>query len=152
MQTIPRAELVSTRNTMRIQLDLSSLDNALHRLAEALQAYSAEPTNSLYRDACILRFKISYERAYKMLQRYFTIASSNPTQISPMSFPDLIRNGSEQGLLCQGWNHWNAYRKAVTERYQIFDENKTTEFMQIAPVFLIEGQALLRELQQRSSA
>lgn len=48
---------------MAIQLDLSSLENALQRLEEALQAHSADPQNTLYRDACIQRFEFCYEQS-----------------------------------------------------------------------------------------
>lgn len=41
---------------MAIQLDLSSLDKALQRLSEALQAYALDANNSLYRGASIRRF------------------------------------------------------------------------------------------------
>lgn len=62
---------------MAIQLDLSSLDNALQRLSEALQAYAAD-TNSLYRDASIHRFEFCYELSHKMLKRHLKLTSSNP--------------------------------------------------------------------------
>jgi nucleotidyltransferase substrate binding protein (TIGR01987 family) len=152
MQTIPRAEPVSTRNTMRIQLDLSSLDNALHRLAEALQAYGAEPSNSLYRDACIQRFEFCYELSHKMLKRYLELASPNPVEIDEMAFPDLIRTGSEQGLLRTGWDRWKDYRKARSTTSHTYDESKAIEVMQIVPDFFEEGTALLKHLQSRTSS
>lgn len=62
---------------MAIQLDLSSLDKVLQDLTEALQAIAAKPRNSLYRDACIQRFKFCYALFHKMLKRYLELASPN---------------------------------------------------------------------------
>jgi hypothetical protein len=56
---------------MTALLDLTSMENALRRFSEALQAYDNDTTNTLYRDACIQRFEFSYELSHKMLKRFF---------------------------------------------------------------------------------
>lgn len=136
---------------MVIQLDLSSLENALQRLDEALRAYTADTGNSLYRDACIQRFEFCYELSHKMLKRYLELASPNPVEIDELAFPDLIRNGSEQGLLRNGWDRWKDYRKARSITSHTYDESKAIEVMQIVPDFLLEGLALLAELKKRGT-
>lgn len=136
---------------MVIQLDLSSLENALQRLVEALQAYNADTSNSLYRDASIQRFEFCYELSHKMLKRYLELAAANPTEIDEMAFPDLIRTGNEQGLLRSGWGRWKDYRKARSITSHTYDENKAIEVMQIVPDFFLEGQALLLELKKRGT-
>jgi nucleotidyltransferase substrate binding protein (TIGR01987 family) len=136
--------------TMAIQLDLSSLENALKRLDEALQANATEPQNSLYRDACIQRFEFCYELSHKMLKRYLELASPNPVEIDELAFPDLIRTGSEQGLLRNGWDIWKNYRQARSITSHTYDESKAIAVMQIVPDFLLEGQALHKELSQRT--
>ena len=136
---------------MAIQLDLSSLENALQRLTEALQAIAAEPKNSLYRDACIQRFEFCYELSHKMLKRYLELASPNPVAIDELAFPDLIRTGSEQGLLRSGWDVWKDYRQARSITSHTYDESKAIAVMQIIPNFLLEGQALCKELSKRST-
>ena len=135
---------------MAIQLDLSSLENALKRLDEALQANAAEPQNSLYRDACIQRFEFCYELSHKMLKRYLELASPNPAEIDELAFPDLIRTGSEQELLRNGWDIWKNYRQARSITSHTYDESKAIAVMQIIPDFLLEGQALHKELSQRT--
>ncbi|MBC3806169.1 nucleotidyltransferase substrate binding protein [Undibacterium seohonense] len=135
---------------MAIQLDLSSLENALKRLDEALQANATEPQNSLYRDACIQRFEFCYELSHKMLKRYLELASPNPAEIDELAFPDLIRTGSEQGLLRNGWDIWKNYRQARSITSHTYDESKAIAVMQIIPDFLLEGQALHKELSQRT--
>jgi nucleotidyltransferase substrate binding protein (TIGR01987 family) len=136
---------------MAIQLDLSSLENALQRLGEALQAYAADTSNSLYRDACIQRFKFCYELSHKLLKRYLEFAAPNPAEIDELAFPDLIRTASEQGLLRSGWDRRKDYRKARSTTSHTYDEGKAIIVMQIVPDFLLEGQALLRELKKRTT-
>lgn len=136
---------------MAIQLDLSSLENALQRLSEALQAYALDASNSLYRDASIQRFEFCYELSHKMLKRYLELASPNPAAIDELAFPDLIRSGSEQGLLRNGWDKWKDYRKARSITSHTYDESKANEVMQIVPDFLLEGLALLAELKRRGT-
>lgn len=134
---------------MPIQLDLSSLENALQHLDEALQAFGQQPENSLYRDATIQRFEFCYELSHKMLKRYLEMAAPTPTDIDELAFPDLIRTGNEQGLLRSGWDRWKDYRKARSITSHTYDQTKAIEVMAIIPDFLQEAQALLRELQQR---
>jgi nucleotidyltransferase substrate binding protein (TIGR01987 family) len=136
---------------MAIQLDLSSLDNALQRLSEALQAYALDASNSLYRDASIQRFEFCYELSHKMLKRYLELAAPNPVAIDELAFPDLIRTGNEQGLLRSGWDKWKDYRKARSITSRTYDQSKATEVIQIVPDFLLEGQALLAELKKRGT-
>ena len=136
---------------MTIQLNLSSLENALQRFAEALQAHDLDPQNTLYRDACIQRFEFSYELSHKMLKRYLEMASANPVAIDELAFPDLIRTASEQGLLTHGWDYWKDYRKARSITSHTYNETKALEVMALLPDFLIEAQALLLELQRRNN-
>lgn len=137
---------------MAIQLDLSSFEKAILRLDEALQAYASAPANSLYRDATIQRFECTYELAHKMLKRYVEMTAPNPAAIDEMAFADLIRTGSEQGLLRHGWNKWRDYRKAGGTTSHTYDEAKALEVVAIIPDFLQEARFLFSELRKRSTA
>jgi nucleotidyltransferase substrate binding protein (TIGR01987 family) len=134
---------------MAIQLDLSSLENALQRLSEALQAYAGDTNNSMYRDASIHRFEFCYELSHKMVKHYLQLVSPGPVAIDEIAFPDLIRIGNGQGLLRNGWDKWNGYRNARSITGEAYDETKAVEVMQIVPDFLLEGQILLLELKKR---
>ena len=136
---------------MAIQLDLNSLDKVLRLLSEALQANALDASHSLYRDACIQRFEFCYELSHKMLKRYLELAAANPVAIDELTFPDLIRTGSEQGLLRNGWDKRKDYRKARSITSHTYDESKAIEVMQIVPNFLLEGLALLAELKKRGT-
>ena len=134
---------------MPIQLDLTSFEKAMLRLEEALQAYANAPGNSLYRDATIQRFESTYEIAHKMLKRYLEMAAANPAAIDEMAFADLIRTGSEQGLLRSGWDKWKDYRKARGTTSHTYDEVKAMEVAAVIPDFLQEVRFLSSELRKR---
>ena len=137
---------------MPIALDLTSFEKALLRLQEALQAYAGAPSNTLYRDATIQRFEFTYEVAHKMLKRYLEMTAPNPAEIDEMAFADMIRTGSEQGLLRSGWDKWKDYRKARATTSHTCDEAKAMEVAAIIPDILSEAQSLFDELRKRVQA
>lgn len=136
---------------MPVQLDLSSFEKAMLRLDEALRAYADDPANSLYRDATIQRFEFTYELAHKTLKRYLDMTAASPSVIDEMAFADLIRTGSEQGLLQHGWDVWREYRKARSITSHTYDEGKAKEVVAVVPQFLQESRYLFNQLQKRSS-
>lgn len=136
---------------MLAQLDLSSFEKAMLRLEEALRAYAAEPDNSLYRDAIIQRFAFTYELAHKTVKRYLDMTAASPGAVDEMAFADLIRTGSEQGLLQNGWDIWREYRKARSITSHTYDEGKAKEVVAVIPRFLQDSQFLFEQLRRRSS-
>lgn len=135
-----------------IPLDLTSFEKALLRLEEALQVYASAPGNTLYRDATIQRFEFTYEVAHKMLKRYLEMTAANPTAIDQMAFADMIRTGSEQGLLRSGWDKWKDYCKACSTASHTYDEAKAAEVAVIIPDFLPEAKSLFDALWKRVQA
>lgn len=129
-----------------MQLDLGSYIKAISSLEQALTEYYKNP-NSLIRDACIQRFEYTYELSWKMLKRFLEITSPNPVEYDEMSFQNLIRTGSERGLLLNGWDQWAKYRKARSTTSHVYNEAKAIEVFAEIPGFLIEAQHLLAKLQ-----
>ena len=135
---------------MTVLLNLDSLKNALQRFSEALQAYDIDKTNTLYRDACIQRFEFSYELSHKMLKRFLELTAATPSDFDEMAFPNLIRTANERGLLLNNWERWRDFRHARNISSHTYDESKALQVMAILPDFLIEAQALMRELENRN--
>ena len=79
---------------------------AVMRLAEGLERYLRDTTDTQIRDGLIQRFEFTYELSHKMLKRYLEMASATPEQLQSMPFADLIRTGNEQGLLLSNWPRW----------------------------------------------
>ncbi len=86
-----------------MKLDISSLANAVQRLREGLARHQREPADEQIRDGLIQCFEFTYELCHKMLRRYLKEGAASPDEIERLSFPDLIRSGSSQGLLQGGW-------------------------------------------------
>ena len=115
-------------------------------------ARSCNADNTLYRDATIQRFECTYEVAHKMLKRYLEMTFPNSAAIDEMAFADMIRTGSEQGLLRSGWDKWKDYRKARGAISHTYDEAKAMEVAAIIPDFMAEAQSLLDALTKRVRA
>lgn len=137
---------------MAVRLDLSSLESALARLPEAIDAQAQAPANDLYRDATIHRFKVTYELTHKLLRRYLEMAAATPQTIDELAFPDVIRLGSEQGLLRSGWDRWKDYRQARGTTSHTYDAAKALEVLAIVPDFLAEARHLAETLARRTEA
>jgi len=90
-------------------LDLSGFRKAISSLENALSVLSSDATKALppetrevIKAGVIQNFEFTYELSHKMLKRYLELSAANPAEINDMSFPDLIRTGSEKGLLLNG--------------------------------------------------
>jgi nucleotidyltransferase substrate binding protein (TIGR01987 family) len=135
-----------------MSLDLESFAKALFRLEEAWQLLKADPDNAIIRDAVIQRFEFSYELSWKMLKRYLQSTAANVAVFEGMSFQNLIRMGSDQGLLKSGWDVWWDYRDARAAISHTCDEEKAKMVLALMGDFIEEVQYLLKMLQSRGQA
>lgn len=132
-----------------MRLELSSFENALASLDEALAEYD-RTKNKFVKDACIQRFEYTYELAHKLLKRQLEAMSANPSEIDQMSFQDVIRSGAERGLLANSWDEWRHFRDARNATSHAYDEKKANEVFERIPAFREEAAILLGNLQTRN--
>lgn len=130
-------------------LDLSTFERAIAQLAEGLDMAGAHPGNELMRDGVIQRFEYTYELSHKMLRRHLAATEANPETIAALSFPNLIRLGSERGLLLHGWDWWTTYRTARGTTSHTYDAEKARQVFAQVPDFLADARHLLDRLRQR---
>jgi len=141
-----------------VTLDLSSFANALAQLEKSLVYCASELARQdpeigrLFRAAAIQAFEFTYELSWKMLRRYLEATLPNPAAVAEMSFPELIRTGSERGLLLSGWDVWQGYRRARGTTSHTYDEVQADQVFAIIPQFAQEARHLLVQLQKRSGA
>lgn len=83
-----------------------------------------------------------------MLKRYLETTSSNPEEVDKMSFNTLIRTGSEKGLLLNGLEKWELYRKSRGTTSHAYDKQKAEEVFNVIPDFLREAKYLLKQMKQ----
>ncbi len=132
-----------------MQLDLSSLKNAVSQLDAGLELLKQAPQQTIVRDGVIQRFEFTYELCWKMLKRYFVMTWANPQAYDEISFQNLIREGSKEGLLKSGWDIWWMYRDARAATSHTYDEQKALQVLAAIPDFLEEARYLLNKLEQR---
>ena len=131
---------------MENKLILTSLENAVASLQDALNEYAKEK-DAYVRDAVIQRFEYTYDLSHKLLKRHLEATAANPDEIDTLSFQDLIRLGSERQLLRSGWEKWSLYRKLRGTTSHTYDEAKAQEALKKIPEFYEEAHFLLQQLQ-----
>jgi hypothetical protein len=99
-----------------MKLDITSLGNAARRLREGLARYQSEPMDEQLRDGLIQRFEFTYELSHKMLRRYLKEIAASADEVERMPFADLIRTGSDRGLLRNAWPVWRHFAKCALAR------------------------------------
>lgn len=137
-------------------LDFTPLENAIGQLEKSLK-FARSPLGQQdpdlfeqLRNSVIQCFEITYELSHKMLRRFLREAAANPDDFESMSFADLIRTGSEQGLLRSDWGRWKAYRQARTDSSHTYDKNKAAAVYAVAQDFVEEARFLYAKLIDRS--
>lgn len=131
---------------------LTPLQNAIKRLKEALDASAADPLDSLIRDAVIQRFEFTYEISHQTLRRYLLENANSEEKVRLLVFANLIRTGSEYGLLQGEWADWAEYRKMRGKTSHTYDEVIALEVIAGIPAFLAEAEHLAMTLQARIDA
>lgn len=132
-----------------MSLDLTSLDNAIARLCEALEVYGRDTGQSMIRDSVVKRFEFTYELAHKMLKRGLETGAPSPEQYDRMAFPDLIRSGNEQGLLLSDWPVWKQFREMRNKTSHSYDEAVALEVIAGIAGFLRDATFLRDQLRER---
>jgi len=128
------------------KLDFTPLGRAVERLQEGLARYELDISDRLIRDGLIQRFEFTYELSHKMLKRYLKSRAANPSELDSMSFQDLIRSGSEHGLLAEGWPAWRTYREMRGKTSHTYDETIALEVVADIPRFMAEALFLYQQL------
>ena len=132
-------------------LDLTPLANAIGRLEEGLTEYGRDTTNTLARDGLVQRFEFTYEISHKMLKRYLETTSPTPGEFDDIGFADLIRSGSEQGLLLSDWSTWKNFRTMRGKTSHTYDEAVAVAVVADIPAFLEEARYLHEQLEKRQA-
>ena len=84
-----------------------------------------------------------------MLKRELEKESQNPSLIDSLSFKDLIREGTEKGLIAKS-EPWFGYREARNITSHSYEETQAKRVYEVALLFQVEARALLSELKKRN--
>lgn len=131
-----------------MQLDFSSFVKAVALLDEGLERYNRDTSDAQIRDGLIQRFEFTYDLAHKMLRRQLESVSANPDHVDRLSFADLIRSVTEQGLIGSDWSSWRTWREMRSATTHTYDEAKALQVVEGIPGFLVEAQDLAERSHQ----
>jgi nucleotidyltransferase substrate binding protein (TIGR01987 family) len=140
-----------------MRLDLSSLQKAIAQLQDALQYCDSEPARRdprlrlHLRAAAIQAFEFSYELSVKMLRRFLEGTEPNPEEIGNMTFNELVRLGTERGLLHAELADWKQFRADRGITSHTYNEDKALEVFEALPGFLAEARFLMAQLERRNA-
>jgi nucleotidyltransferase substrate binding protein (TIGR01987 family) len=130
-------------------LDTTPFRNAIGQLASGLAEARAEPNREVVRDGVIQRFEYTYELSHTFLRRFLEDTEPVRERLGEMSFPAVIRLGSERGLLLNGWDVWSRYRTARGTTSHVCDSEKAAEVFAQIPGFLADARHLLDAIEHR---
>lgn len=130
--------------------ELASLERAAQRLAEGIVRYQRESQDDQLRDGLIQRFEFTYELSHKVLRRILTARAASPDDIAGLSFADLIRTASVEGLIVGDWPAWRRYRDLRSRSSHTYDEEQALLVVAGIPDFLAEVQGMILRLRERS--
>lgn len=134
-----------------MQLDLSSLRLALASLDRAIARSRQAPEDEELRDAVIQRFEYSYELCWRMLKRRLELDLPTPAEADRLSFPELIREAAERGLV-EAPERWFEYRRQRNVTAHTYDRSKAESVHATALLFAIDARMLLGLLERRNDA
>lgn len=139
-----------------MKLDLSSLENCIVQLEEALDLCNSEVarSNALYRRhwraSAIKAFEYTYEISVKMIVRYMELDSHSPAEIKHATFNNLLREAYGKNLIRSDIVAWQVYRKSRGTTSHTYDADKAQVILENIPDFLDEARYLLSRLQERN--
>jgi len=131
-------------------IDPTPLENATARLREGLARHRKEAGDEQLRDGLIQRFAFTYELSHRTLRRYLAETAASPDDVAGLSFADLIRTASSQGLIRGGWPAWRQFREIRTRTTHTYDQDTAAKVVEAIPEFLGEAEYLLAELKRRA--
>ena len=141
---------------MTLTLDVTSLEKALFQLESALVYCNSDLAKQDLQLAMHLRagaiqaFEFSYELSIKLLRRFLEMTSITSSDISMMSFNELIREGYDKGLLSSELNIWKEYRRERGTTSHAYNGDKADEVFDHIPGFLNDARFLLAQFHSRT--
>lgn len=137
-------------------LDLTSLEEAIDRLEEAIAVRSLElpednPVPGRLIEAGIIQtFEFTYDLSVKMIRRHLALASANPQELYQMSFNNLLRAAYRRSLVESELVAWDRFRRLRSAASNTYDRNKAQALLEELPAFCQEARHLLKQLQERN--
>jgi len=134
-----------------MKLSTTSFEKALQQLETSYSYLNSDlakkdiKLREQFRAATIKAFEYTYEISVKMIRRQLVQISANPTELSELSFPDLIRTAADSGLI-KDVSSFRIYRERRIITGHIYNANKAEEIISIMNGFITDMHFLLDKL------
>ena len=131
-------------------MDLSLLEKWIESLKKGHEYYLDQKDENS-RDACVYKFKTTYDMVLKMIKRYFKMYYCNPAEVEKYTFAQMIKKAKEESLIEKNFDNWKVFRDGRMKYSESYDEEITKEILKIVPGFIKEIQHLLERLKERTN-
>ncbi len=128
-------------------MNISSLKNAARSLEEGLKLYQ-DSRKEFTKDACIYRFKKTYDIAIQMMKRYLKENSCNPSEIEKFTFVQMIKKVHEESIILENKETWKVFRESRIKVSESFREDVSDDILAVIPGFLKEIQHFIKSLEE----
>jgi nucleotidyltransferase substrate binding protein (TIGR01987 family) len=140
---------------VKIELDLSSLRNAVLFYHKALKAYgelieggATTALRELSRSGLIQTFETTYELCWKSMKRWLEINFS-PDEVFGINRREFYRICAENSLI-DDVNQWMEFHQARNRASSAYNETVAEEVFEVALQFFPYAQDSLKRLEERS--
>jgi nucleotidyltransferase substrate binding protein (TIGR01987 family) len=130
-------------------IKLNSLEKALSSLNRAILRKKDALGDEELRDAVIQRFEYTYELSWRMLKRVLEKEMPTPSEVDKLSFPDLLREGAERGIV-KDVSSWLIYREQRNITSHTYNEQKAESVYETALQFYEDAMDLFNELKKKN--
>ncbi len=138
-------------NTKSLENALESLNRSIHISTPYINDDSADSDLQHTLQAGVIQhFEFCYELCWKMLKRQLENEYPVPSAVDAMSYPELIREGAERGLISDAAK-WLAYRHQRNMTSHTYHQEKADSVYETALEFYPDAYALLLAIQARNT-
>lgn len=141
---------------LTLELDLTSLQEAVHALGETLARANDEKlmssldeiTQLAIRAGVIQHFEFTYELSWKFIQRWLR-TNASPADAEPLTRRELFRTAARYALIANP-QPWFKYSEARNLTSHTYDKAVADRVFEAASQFLKDSRYLLEQLELRN--
>ena len=141
---------------IKMKLDLSSFENALDQLEDALKIYNSTTIQKdlrlklHMRAAAIQAFEFTYELCFKMMKRYLKESEASSTEIDTSNFNKVMRRAYAASLTKRELVFWKVVRNGRNKTSHVYQEETAQAVFDIIPDFLNEARYIFDTLRKKT--
>ena len=130
-------------------MNITSLKQSAQNLEKALEICHKNTESGVLKDACIYRFRNTYEITLRMIKRYLKETSSNPFEIEKLTFNQMISKAFEASIIKLEFEDWKKFRDCRTKISESYQEKVVDEILKEVPLFLKEIKYFISHLNKK---